>query len=102
MAVVCTEETLPKEARAAHSSHSLHSLHSVHSLYNHSKASLEDPLLRDVSSPFTEDPLLHNTSPPLTEERVTPPKSTSPLRESLLTRDAILLMVAYGRCSRAA
>lgn len=81
VAVACTEETLPKEQRVSHSSHNSQSVKSLHS---QSTAALEESLLHEVSSPL------------LTEELVIPPKS-SPLRESLLTRDAILLMVAYGR-----
>ena len=84
VAVACTEETLPKEQRVSHSSHSSQSLHSSQSAKSQSTAALEESLLHEVSSPL------------LTEELVIPPKS-SPLRESLLTRDAILLMVAYGR-----
>ena len=84
VAVACTEETLPKEQRVSHSSHSSQSLHNSQSAKSQSTAALEESLLHEVSSPL------------LTEELVMPPKS-SPLRESLLTRDAILLMVAYGR-----
>lgn len=84
VAVACTEETLPKEQRVSHSSHSSQSLHNSQSAKSQSTAALEESLLHEVSSPL------------LTEELVIPPKS-SPLRESLLTRDAILLMVAYGR-----
>lgn len=84
VAAVCTEETLPKEQRATHNSHSSHSSQSMKS---QSTAALEESLLHEVSSPL------------LTEELVISPKS-SPLRESLLTRDAILLMVAYGRRGR--
>lgn len=68
--LIWTEETLPREKRA-HSS----------------KLGFRDSFIRSVSSPLLAEDL---------EMPVPTEKSTSPLWECLRTKDAILIMAAYG------
>ena len=71
--LIWTEETLPREQRS-----------------RSSKLSFSDSFVRSVSAPLLAEDL---------ELPVPTEKTISPLRECLRTKDAILLLTAYGPAS---